>query len=165
MTAAARRRKIQDDGATLVWSACREATRFFVELSGQLPAQAALPLRIVFPFVQNVGHTPQGSEHNDYLTRAERWLFLCQGTENGQILADAAARSDEQINYALGRPPPFVLLENIQMTVGDKYTSVADVVRDFWNPDRTADLIYLMAQVHPSPLQPWRPSPGPSSSP
>ncbi|ATY59215.1 hypothetical protein A9K55_003377 [Cordyceps militaris] len=78
-------------------------------------------------------------EHNEDLTRAERWLFLCQGTEDGQFLADAA-RSDEQINYALGRPPPFVLLENIQMTVGDKYTSVADVVRDFWNPDRTADL-------------------------
>ncbi|KAJ6790366.1 hypothetical protein PWT90_09104 [Aphanocladium album] len=85
-------------------------------------------------------------EHNEDLTRAERWLFLCQGTENGQFLADAAARSDEQINYALGRPPPFVLLENIQMTVGDKYTSVADVVHDFWNPDRTADLKFYAHQ-------------------
>lgn len=40
--------------------------------------------------------------HNDDLTQAERWLFFCQGIEEGQFLADPGSFTDEQISRVNG---------------------------------------------------------------
>ncbi len=78
--------------------------------------------------------------HNDELTQAERWLFLCQGILQGQILADPKSLTEEQMSRVLCRPSLEMLARNIKTTIG--LDSVAEVLRDYWNPDRTKQLSY-----------------------
>ncbi|KAJ2976501.1 hypothetical protein NQ176_g4912 [Zarea fungicola] len=82
----------------------------------------------------------KAAENNGDLTKAERWLFLCPGTVYGQFLADPTSLTDEQMSTVLLRPPLQVLAWNIKTTIG--LDSIAEVLRDYWNPDRTAKLSY-----------------------
>ncbi|KAJ6785649.1 hypothetical protein PWT90_04797 [Aphanocladium album] len=82
----------------------------------------------------------KAAQQNDELTHAERWLLLCQGVAQGQFLADPASRTEENVNLALGRPPPETLAKNIELTFGGGRTSIAEVLRDYWDPDRTEQL-------------------------
>ncbi|KAJ3490461.1 hypothetical protein NLG97_g5773 [Lecanicillium saksenae] len=84
----------------------------------------------------------KAAQQNDELTRAERWLLLCQGVYDAQFLADPASRTDENFNRALARPPPEILAENIKLAFGGGRTSIAEVLRDYWDPDRTEQLSY-----------------------
>lgn len=80
----------------------------------------------------------KAAAHNDELTQAERWLFLCQGIEEGQFLANPKSFTDEQVNCVNGYPPYEILKWNLKATMG--LGSIAEVLHDYWNPDRTDKL-------------------------
>lgn len=82
----------------------------------------------------------KAATRNGELTQAERWLFLSQGVLHGQLLADPKSLTPEQMSRVLCRPPLDVLAWNIKTTTG--LSSVAEVIRDYWNPDRTKTLGY-----------------------
>lgn len=79
-------------------------------------------------------------DHNDQLTKVERILLLSRLDLAGKTLADPKSLTDTEVDQILGRPPPAVLRDNIKLLTG--LASIADVMRDFWSPDRTEKLNY-----------------------
>lgn len=79
-------------------------------------------------------------DHNDQLTKVERILLLSRLDLAGKTLADPKSLTDTEIDQILGRPPPAVLRANIKLLTG--LDSIAEVMRDFWSPDRTEKLNY-----------------------
>ena len=79
-------------------------------------------------------------DHNDQLTKVERILLLSRLDLAGKTLADPKSLTDSEVDQILGRPPPAVLRANIKLLTG--LNSIAEVMHDFWSPDRTEKLNY-----------------------
>lgn len=82
----------------------------------------------------------KAGKHNDQLTKAERWLFLSRFDLYGKMIAYPDSLDDIQLDKVCGRPPREVLVRTIKAMTG--LGSIAEVVRDYWAPDRTHKLSY-----------------------
>ncbi|KAJ4145230.1 hypothetical protein LMH87_004085 [Akanthomyces muscarius] len=82
----------------------------------------------------------KAGKHNDQLTKAERWLFLSRFDLYGKMIAYPDSLDDIEFDKVCGRPPREVLIRTIKAMTG--LSSIAEVVRDYWAPDRTDKLRY-----------------------
>ncbi|TQW10919.1 hypothetical protein V2A60_004879 [Cordyceps javanica] len=82
----------------------------------------------------------KAGKHNDELTKAERWLFLSRLDLYGKMIAYPDSLDDIQFDKVCGRPPKEVLARIVKATTG--LDSIAEVVRDYWGPDRVDKLCY-----------------------
>lgn len=82
----------------------------------------------------------KAGKHNGQLTKAERWLFLSRFDLYGQMIAYPSSLDDIQFDQVCGRPPREVLSRTVKAMTG--LSSIAEVVRDYWTPDRIDKLSY-----------------------
>lgn len=82
----------------------------------------------------------KAGKQNAQLTKAERLLFLSRLDLYGKMLADPASLDALQFDQVCQRPPPDVLARTIKAITG--LGSIAEVLREFWAPDRVDKLSY-----------------------
>lgn len=145
-------RKIHQNVAIIFVHATFSSHKPFSIISSTDGQAAALHIKVVkmteISLEDVIGSSPKiaqslrrkAVDHNDQLTKVERMLLLSRLDLAGKTLADPKSLTDTEVDQILGRPPPAVLRANIKLLTG--LDSIAEVMRDFWSPDRTEKLNY-----------------------